>query len=775
MTDIPSARVQTLPDVFRVFRKRKWIIALTAGVSMLVGLAFMRKQTAQFRARSTIEFEQAPFNVNSYVYLDESVEIATEIHVITSLPVMLSMAKRIGSIPADIGVEQALQDEKMLAILHKLQDRITARQRASTRILDILAVSSDPREARDMANGVATAFKDYRLERAAEKSRETRLVSSKSQEAMEVMLKTAEEAVSRFRREHGILGVEKNVEVNLRRMTEVEDGLSDLAQRRRRISELMDLLQREDLMERETVPSFEWTGAPAEYERIRGSLVSALLEKREKEILLTASHPDIRFAEDHIRSLARQLFELLDHALREVEERENRWVQDRLDLEGKNALFLESQIELGRLERQVARLQAMIDHADEAYQQAQLGGTMQSTNVRIVELAVTPTAPVQRVSLLPVFSMMAVGLILGMGLAFLRESFDFSLDTVHEVESFLKLPVLAIVPHFNLQETIEQERRLRKRMIAPDLTYATTMVVHHWPKSPVSEHFQSLRMVLRRKENLRVILVTSATPQEGKSFVTSNLALSFAQGNSKTVLVEGNTRRPTMHKIFPIENDVGLTNVASEGVDWRQCVKGVEHFLANGLDLKTLEMSPGLDNFHILNAGPTTVHPPTTLDLLMQRGILKELKETFETVIVDCPPTMPVADSTVLAPHVDGILLVYRIGKTSRDLLMRTIDQLRNAKGNIIGIVLNDVDYHGPYFYSRYQYRYQYYRYVPEADFEDKRWQERARDGAKEMARAGRVWWKGFRKKRKGSDPAEPGAAKGGSSVRAPQGGPPAA
>ncbi|MBI2890200.1 MAG: polysaccharide biosynthesis tyrosine autokinase [Nitrospirae bacterium] len=739
---MPADRSQTasLPDVLRVVRKRKWIVVLTLVASVLVGMTFIRRQTPVYKARATVEFEQTAMSAAGYsTYWEPPSTLLTELEVITSLPVIVAVGKKLGVVPEDVSVDRLFENEEMVRRVKDLQSRVEARHRSSTRIVDIFATSTNPHEARDMANLVASEFKAYRIEQAFSRNTETKAMTSKYQARLEELASAAEEEVSRFRREHGMLGVEASVSMNLNRLSDLEAQGEAVERRLARLNELRALLDDPGALEGDSVPSFEWREAPSGFEPHREGLVLALFEKRDKQLLFTASHPEVLAVNERIGGLVARMRQYLDQARREIEEEGRRIEETRQETETQNSRYLEAEIELGRLQRKSDRYRSMMDSVDEAFQRAQLGGAIQSTNVRIAEYALVPTQPMNKISLLPVASLGLVGLMVGIGLAFLRESFDYSMETVADVESFLHLSVLSVIPHFELRETLEQEKHLRGGVPANvSSPYASTMVVHFFPKAPVSENFQSLRMLLRRKENLKVILVTSATPQEGKSFVSANLALSFAQGHLRTVLVEANTRRPTVQKNFPVENDVGLTNIASEGIDWRTTVKTVADFMYHGLDLESLEASPGLDNFHIINAGPTSVHPPTTLDMLMQRGFLNELREAFDVIIVDSPPTLPVADASVLAPHVDGIVLVYRIGRTARDITQRTLDHLKGSQGKIVGVVLNDVDYQGRYFYSRYSYRYHYRRYAPETDFSGRSSVRKAWDSV--TARLARRW-----------------------------------
>ncbi|MBI2889201.1 MAG: polysaccharide biosynthesis tyrosine autokinase [Nitrospirae bacterium] len=724
-------------DLVRVARKRRWIIVVTALAALAVGWSYAKGRKPAYQARATIEFEKPPATaLGQYGWSDDALDLQTELEVITSLPVLLEVAKRLGEVPVELSVADIMHDEPTVRRLKAHESQLRVRSRGGTRLVDIIATSSEPQQARDLANAVADTFKGYRLEQAFRKSADTKDISRRYQERLDGLLAEAEEKVRRHREEHGLVGVDAAVSVNLGRLAALEEEEARLARQVQQAERLIQVLSEGAFLDGDTLPSLEWRDAPPEYQSLRSQLLESVFQYRDRAHGWTAEHPEVQEARSRAERQIEQLSVLLARQIEDLHEQQRQLGESRDRLQERNGAVIREDIELARLQRQVDRYRTMIDSVDAATQQAQLSGAIQSSNVRLVEYALLPSRPIERLSMLPAASFAVVGIILGIALAFLRESLDFSLDTVADVERFLGIPVLGIIPHFELRQTIEQEKKLRRKI--PRLTnldHAVNMVVHFWPKSPVSESFQSLRMLLRRRENMRVILVTSATPQEGKSFVAVNLALSFAQGQMRTVLVEANTRRPTLHKRFPVSRGPGLTNIASEGMSWKDVAKGIKHFIYGGIDLTSLEASPGLDNLHVINAGPTPVHPPTTLDLLTQRGLLNELREAFDVIVVDSPPTLPVADASVLAPYVDGIVLVYHLGKTARDVTLRTLDHLRGAQGKIVGIVLNDVDYHGPYFYSRYAYRYPYLRYTPDEDYRRRNAFEKLRDFVTTRAR----------------------------------------
>ncbi|MBI2890192.1 MAG: polysaccharide biosynthesis tyrosine autokinase [Nitrospirae bacterium] len=725
-------RYASLPEVFRVILKRKFIVFLAVGLSVLVAAFFLRRQEVQYQTHASVEVQYFFAARGGFPY--GITDLTTELNVVTSLPVMLDVAKKMGRIPAETTLEEASRQETVFSVIRDYQSKVEARKRERTAFIDIVATSGEPREARDLANYTAQAYRTYRTQRSRERAQHARDLTGGHKQKLEEMEEKAEQEMNEFKLSHRLSDTGSTLSVQLNRLVDLEEKDQSLVWQEEAVRNVLGVLTSDVASQEGTLNSLTIPEAPPNYEQLRQDYTQLLLRRQEQQLLLTTSHPLVREMEERLAVLRAQLVHTLGGLLEESGRKRLEIDQQKAQIEAARSDYLKDEIEMVRLRRRVERYQSMLEQMEQAYQTAEFEDSFRADYVQVVELALLPTEPVHKIQLAPVLPVMFLGLIAGIGLAFLREAFDFSLENVAEVEALVGLPVLSVIPHFN-----PQSDRVHKGRAPPAVNGSGTpyfrekMVAHFWPKNPTSESFRILRMALRGGlAERRLFMVSSATPQEGKSFITSNLAITFAQAGYSTLLVEANTRRPTMHKIFPLRADDGLTNVVLDNRPWRDEVRSIYDLFVDGLDPKTVQESPGLDNLHILPAGPTPVHPSETLMQLTSRGFLQEAKRAFETVIVDCPPILPVADATVIAPHVDAVILVYRIGRTPRDMLMRAIETIKGAGGNLIGIVLNDIDYHGPYFYPRYLYRYQYRGYTPEADAASQRWWRRLWRGGAE-------------------------------------------
>lgn len=217
------------------------------------------------------------------------------------------------------------------------------------------------------------------------------------------------------------------------------------------------------------------------------------------------------------------------------------------------------------------------------------------------------------------------------------------------------------------------------------------LVVQEDPKAVSSEAFRTLRTNLQFASpdvELRAVLFTSPGPAEGKSTVSSNLAVSVAQTGTEIVLVDSDLRKPTVHKIFGLNNSVGLTSV-----------------LTGQIKLEDAVQKTKIDGLSVLTSGPIPPNPAELLQSKSMRGIVERLKQEHERVLLDAPPVLPVADAMILSAYVDGVIMVISANHVPREMAVRAKELLENTNARLLGVVLNQVKY------SRdgEQYYYNYY------------------------------------------------------------------
>jgi tyrosine-protein kinase Etk/Wzc len=327
--------------------------------------------------------------------------------------------------------------------------------------------------------------------------------------------------------------------------------------------------------------------------------------------------------------------------------------------------------------------------------------------VTIVRPAVEPSRPYNIPSpMMIVATGIVMGLILGIVLAFGAEIFDTSMGTIEDVEESLQVPVLGVIPFLGKEE----KERLQGKISGADRTRG--LIMHYDPKSLAAEAFRSLRTNLQfmsLEVKSKTFLITSSFVQEGKTLNVINLALSVAQAGEKVLLVEGDLRKPVIYKNFGLHRDPGLTDFVLGNYTWLEVVNNIADVMLGDFEIDDILRTPGLDNLHIVTAGTQPPNPSEILSSERFRTFVKEAAQHYDYVFIDAPPVLPVADATEIAPIVDGVVMVYTVGKIGRGVLKRAKSSLDNIDAKVLGVILNNVKpevgpdyfkYHSQHYYG---------------------------------------------------------------------------
>jgi len=310
--------------------------------------------------------------------------------------------------------------------------------------------------------------------------------------------------------------------------------------------------------------------------------------------------------------------------------------------------------------------------------QLQLNGTVATSGVELVTPAQAPTSPSSPKPVQDALLGLAAGLMLGLGAAFLRASFDDTLSAKESAEHAGGAPVLAMVP------MVSSWKKRKLSVVAASTD----------PACPAAEAYRSLRTSVqfaRQARDLRTLLVTSPATSEGKTSTLANLGALFAQAGERVVLVSCDLRRPRLGQYFGISETRGLTSVLAG-----------EHTLE-----ESLQQAAGFDHLWVLGSGPVPASPAELLNGPDVRAVFATLRDTFDLVLVDSPPVLPVTDAMILSSYADGTLIVVAWGETRRAQLQRTAERFAQAKAPVVGMVLNRVRKEVGYYHNGgYPYRY---------------------------------------------------------------------
>lgn len=389
------------------------------------------------------------------------------------------------------------------------------------------------------------------------------------------------------------------------------------------------------------------------------------------------------------------------------------------DIETQIASIPGGETEYSRVVREMKLNEQLYTLFKQKFEEARIAEAEKISDVSIVDYAKLPTAPASGPKELTFLLGSISGLLFGLILAFVFENIDTSLSTIEGVETLLSVPVLAVIPRTGSGERKNQLFPFSLKKSA-DIDHKARLIVHHQPKSSVAESYRSLRTNLKFSEGTmgRSLLVTSAGPQEGKTTVLINLGLTIAQMGSKVLLVDSDLRRPSINKTFGLNREPGLYDVLSGEVPWQEAVQGLSDMLLGGMTLDEVSKTPGLDHFFILSTGRIPLNPAELLGSREMENLILDLRKNFEVVLYDTPPVLPVTDAALLAPKMDHVILVYEIGRTARNALLRAKQQIESLGGKVVGIVLNHIkeEVEPDTAYTYYHYKY----YGPEKEKKEK-------------------------------------------------------
>lgn len=310
---------------------------------------------------------------------------------------------------------------------------------------------------------------------------------------------------------------------------------------------------------------------------------------------------------------------------------------------------------------------------------------IQVDNVVVIDRAEVPTSPISPNARRNTMMAGLLGVMAALGLIFLLEFLDRTFKKSEELERKLGLPVLGEVPEFEGEPRISKKKRAKQPAVLPK-TLSRNLVSHLHPKSAASEAYRSIRTNLHYAgvdRPLKSLVVTSPTIADGKSTTASNIAVSMAQAGSRVLLLDGDLRKPKLHRYFGLANAHGLTSMLVDEKTVDEVVQSVE----------------GMPNLSVITSGPI---PPNPSELLLSEKLkhtLEALTERFDFVVMDSPPAAQVTDSAILSKMADGVLLVVSAGETAIDATFHAVKALQAVQARIVGTLLVKVSYEKSKYY----------------------------------------------------------------------------
>ncbi|MBI3634874.1 MAG: AAA family ATPase [Candidatus Rokubacteria bacterium] len=696
-----------LRDQWHVVRRRWRPVVGCAVVTAILSGWFAARQPVLHQATTAVQYEPLtmPASLSSVASVSGSGSVETQIALIKSYPVLSEVARRLEKLPSKRDGEAFRDAPVYTAGLDALGRQVKATRSVGTSIIEITAIAPNPSEARELARTVAETYRDYN--RAARQGR-----VSEARKFVESQLKDVEERVRRaaeddraYRATNRVIAPGLEAATLSSMFTQTRTELERVRQQRTELEQAQALVGRADGGAR-VLP--EGAGG-ATLQRLQALEVELRLERNQVGLELTERHPRVQALDDRLREVRAETRRELGAHIERL-----RWREGVLDRQMESLLRRSDQIEpeLHQRQRDAKLDEELLGLLKTKRQEALIKEAEVVEEVAIIRPAqdATPTSSTRLLNTVLLGGLL--GLVVGVVLAFVQETLDTSIGTIEDVEGYLQMPVVGIIPHIDAREGTVQLSAFQPALADADpetLENHVFLVTLFERSSPAAEAYRMLRtnvQFIRTERPGKTLLVTSSTLQEGKTTTLVNLAVALAQGGQRVLLVDANLRRPSLHRFFRVTEGHGLLDVLVGNARWRDCVtsgaealRGHEH-LADALALS------GLERLDVVLAGGVAANPSELLSTPAMTELLSEAGNDYDIVLIDAPPVLPVTDAAILAAHVDGVVLVYEAGKVGRLVLKRAKAHLEGVRAPLWGVVLNDVRAEVAVYAPHYIYYY---------------------------------------------------------------------
>jgi capsular exopolysaccharide synthesis family protein len=547
-----------------------------------------------------------------------------------------------------------------------------------TKVVAISYSSPNPALSQKIANSVAQAYIDQLMDMRMELSGYSIDWMKKKAELQREKLEQSEQRLHEYKKKHNIVTIEDRLAILPQRLAEFSEKLTRAEARRKELETIYNQVKGKSDGELETISVI---AEDASVDSINQRILEAEQKVSELSKKYGPKHPRMISAKNELSQLEAKKHTELQKAVKTVENeyqlarKQEEKLREMLEqTKFDTARLNEKSIQLGILQRKVATNKYLYDALIKRMEEKGLTEKTQLVNVWVIEKAKMPGMPIAQNKNRKLLLSLVLGLFGGLGLAFFLEYLDNTVKSPEDIEDKFYLPVIGTIEKFK-----DKNQTILDKVLEGEA-------------GPVSESLRSLRtsLLLSSADNPpKALLVTSMGTKEGKSSISSCLAVSMAQNGLKVLLIDGDMRRPQLHNYFRLENQSGLSSYLS------------------GTASTELIQREVIRNLDIMICGPVPPNPAELLSAERTACLMKRSRERYDMIIVDTPP-LGVADALILSRSVDGVILLASAGETRYEMLEKGIKQLREVSAKIPGIVLNKFDtkksgyyyYYGDYYYS---------------------------------------------------------------------------
>ena len=606
--------------------------------------------------------------------------------------VSTSVAQLVGA--TDGRVPGSPEDDQSVAqseVIDRFLDRLRVSPVRNSRIVQVSFRSAQPRLATTVVDTLARAYIDQNLEFKFAQSVEASEWLGERLGEQRQHVEESEAALQRYREENDAVSLDERQDIVVQKLADLNAALTlsrtDRIEKEARYEQLLVVQNDRDALE--TFPAIlsnvfiqQQKGELATLQRTQAQLAENLGDRHPQII-------EIRSAIENTEALIdREIADVVQSVRTEflTMQAQEQSLGEALDAQKDEALLLNRKgIDYGVLRREAESHRQIYESLLQRANETGVSGELRTSNIRVVDAAELPDRPVSPRKTLNLFLALFGGVTMAFGLSFFFEYLDNRIKTPEDIKTYLGLPFLGMIPQ-----------------VSKKASGGAELLLNTGTPAIFAEALKTVRTNLlfsSSAEGAQAIAVTSTGPGEGKSVVATNVGIGLAQASQRVLVIDADMRNPTVHVRFGQKSEPGLSN-----------------FTVGDAKASEVVHKTTVPRLWILPAGKIPPNPAELLASKRFEHFLSSLDEHFDWVIIDTPPVLPVADATIVAQAVTGVLFVIGAEMTDRRAADAAVNQLTQVNARIVGGVLNRVDLlRNSYYYSQY-YRREYAKYYHQTE-----------------------------------------------------------
>jgi len=574
-----------------------------------------------------------------------------------------------------------------------LQSNLEVSPIRNTRLIRLKFKSTHLEAAQGLLSSVITAYQHRKIKQKTQMASRALEFIDQQLESVDEQLQKAVGQLKQFKEENKLVSLSESVKVAVEQLAELEMSQQEFLILRQQSRFLLTALEGQHTIDKESLYAL----GNAMHQEILISLARELSQLQGQRASLrsryTEFHPNIQALDKKISRLKGKIRAEVESLVASLDSQQKVLAQEIKGAEKRLGKLPEAEKRLAGLTRQAKVYQDTYSFMLEKRGELQVTRASQIGDIWVVEPAYANPSHIKPRVMLNLVLAVIVGLVLGIGLAFFLDYLDDSVKNAEDIQALVQLPVLGTIGHQHFSKN--KHPSSKGRFILSDES-----------KSQLAESFRTFRTNLlftSVDQPRRLMVFTSPLPEDGKTTCVANLAVALSHMGKKVLLVDTDLRKPVLHRIFRCRRSPGLVNVLVEE-DWQKLLSEA----IQGTQVKNLDL---------LVCGNRPPNPNEMLGSEKMGQLIDSLAQRYEFVLFDAPPLLTISDALVLSQRLDGAVLVVRGGRTSRTSLKNAVEILSKAQTEIMGIVLNDIDFRRERYYYAYHYKY-YHKYYDEEQTE---------------------------------------------------------